>query len=212
MPKAVEGAGVKYGVTDIDGVLASSGEAVVKEVNLRWGLKLDAGKINRWTWVSETVAELTGSEEEGRRAEELWFDPEVLAMAKPVPGACEALSELTAMGWVIWAATSRRPNARLVTKEWINAYFPMIRGLYMLEDGNDERISSVEVKLAAVGMLGAKLYVDDDPRAIDHVVKSYKNTLMAALVTRGWNRQQPGFDQFRVEGWEHVVARVRGDK
>lgn len=212
MPKVVAEAGAKYGVTDIDGVLALSDEVVVNEVNSRWGLELDAGKIDRWTWVSETVAELTGSKEEGRRAEELWFDPEVLAMAKPVPGACEALSELTAMGWVIWAATSRRPNARLVTKEWINAYFPMIRGLYMLEDGNDAIISSVEVKLAAVGMLGAKLYVDDDSRAIDHVVKSYKNSLMAVLVTRGWNGQQTGFDQFRVDRWKDVVARVRGDK
>ncbi len=212
MPKVFAEAGVKYGVTDVDGVLSLSGEPVVEEVNRQWGLNLDPRDIDRWTWVSETVEKITGSRQEGIRAEELWFDPEVLARAKPVLGALEALSELTEMGWVIWAATSRRPNARLITREWINAYFPMIKGLYMLEDGNNEIISSVEVKLAAVGMLGARLYVDDDPRAIDHVVNSYKHLLIAALVNRGWNRQQTGFDQFRVDGWNDVVARVRGDK
>ena len=117
---------IKEWVTDVDGVWADLKEPVVAAVNQEWGTNLDPRDINSWMWVREQIYEQTGSAEEGERATQFWFDPDVLFLAKPVEGAVEAALGLMEKGYRPWAATSRLPNARESTIEWLRIYFPFV--------------------------------------------------------------------------------------
>ncbi|OGD09122.1 hypothetical protein A2397_01490 [Candidatus Amesbacteria bacterium RIFOXYB1_FULL_44_23] len=203
-------------LTDVDGVLADTAKPVVKEVNRRWGSQLRWQDINSWNWIGEQIEQLTKSKVEGEEATQVWFDPDILFLANPVEGAVEAAYDLMEMGYRLWAATSRLPNARESTIEWLRKYFPFLpqNRIYMRYPGVEDVVSSNDIKLAAVGMVGANLYTEDDPRAVDYVVKGWPGLgLTIAMFNRGWNQiltpEQAYLETYRVRGWKNVVARVR---
>lgn len=201
-------------VTDIDGVLADSAAPVVRKVNKMYGLDLRTQDINNWNWVGRTIEEHTGSKEEGMKAGNVWYDPEVLAESQPIAGAVEVITRLLELKWKVWAATSRYPNARESTLDWIDRYFPGIGSakVYMREAENVNLVSSAEIKLLAVGMLGASLYVEDDYLSVEYVSKNWPHGLAIAMLNRGWNKNASGYDQFRVDDWEGILQRLPGKK
>jgi 5'(3')-deoxyribonucleotidase len=204
----------RVAVTDIDGVLADSADPVVRRVNRMYGLGLEAQDIDSWNWVGKTIEERTGSKEEGLKAGNVWFNPEVLAESLPIAGAVEAITKLLDLKWKVWAATSRYPNARNSTLDWIDKYFPGIGSgrVYMREAENVNLISSAEIKLMAVGMLGASLYVEDDYLSVEYVSKNWGYGLTIAMLNRGWNKEAAGYDQLRVNDWGEILQRLPGKK
>ena len=199
---------------DIDGVLADTGIPVIKEVNREWGTSFKPDDVSDWTFTERVITKLTGDPSEGKRANAIWFDPEVLFRSPPRTGALEVLIRLEEQNWVSWSATSRLPNAREMTMEWLNMYFPDIFSgrVYMREPGNEKLISSEEIKLAAVGMLGAMLYAEDDPVSVKYVVENCPhNGLVVAMLDCGWNHGvNKKLEQLRVKDWGELGRKAKG--
>jgi len=204
----------RVALMDIDGVLADSAIPVVDEVNRRYKTNLKPGEIDHWNWVSRTISGITNSAKEGKRAECLWFDPETLAKSPPIEGSVEGVEQLINLGWKVWAATSRLANAREKTLEWIDEHFPLIGRdrVYMRYPDTENLISSAEVKLLAVGMLRASLYVEDDPASVSFVVENIGRRLLVAMPDRGWNETDSKMDKYRVKDWKEIVDKVRDRK
>lgn len=204
----------RVALMDIDGVLADSEVPVVEEVNRIYKTNLKPEDIDCWFWMSKSITSITGSIEEGKKADCVWFRPEILAKSPPIEGAVEGVKQLIDQGWEVWAATSRPANTREKTLEWIDEYFPLIGRdrVYMRYPDTEELISSAEVKLLAVGMLRASLYVDDDPSSVGFVVENISRRLMVAIPDRGWNKTNPKMDKYRVSGWKQILEKVRDRK
>jgi 5'(3')-deoxyribonucleotidase len=200
----------RVAVTDIDGVLADSAEPVVRRVNKMYGLDLQTRDIDDWNWVAKKVEDQTGSKEEGLKAGSVWFDPEVLSESLPIAGAQEAITRLLESKWKVWAATSRLPNAHDSTLDWINEFFSGIGSsrVYMRNTENMSLVTSAEIKLMAVGMLGARLYVEDDHLSVEYVSQNWGNGLVIAMLNRGWNKKADGFETFRVDDWNGVLSKA----
>jgi len=202
----------KRGVFDVDGVLADSRVPVTNEVNRKWGTNFKPSDINNRLFFEKEITELTGDPNEGKLANEVWFDPDVLFKSLPIKGALEVLTRLQQKNWENWSATARLPDAREVTKEWLKIYFPDIFGerFYMREFGNEDLINSAEIKLLAVGMLKANLLVDDDQATVKYVVRNYPfSGLCVAMLDCGSNQDvDEQTEKLRAKDWFEIGGKM----
>lgn len=118
---------------DIDGVLADQIAAVLKEIEMEYGLSYSKSDVDRahWTFQGRGVWEEIGR---------LLGDPDYVMQVPLIDGSQKAIKQLAHHD--VFVVTARKPHTEKATRRWLNAHFPSLKGYYWARTGTKHNIPS----------------------------------------------------------------------
>lgn len=196
-------------VCDCDAVKAASDVSVCRAINAG----MNAGghvwadyrpeDIKSWHFFSEDIQKKTGDGDLAKRMENYWFDGPTLLAAPVVKNARLASLFMQVLGIEEYIATSRLPHLADSTEKWVGKYFPEImRNKRLRFKAKEDKREGREFKIGQIVEVGAKAYFEDDPSAIDKVLKDgIIERGRIKMLTWPWNESRRDLDDIRVTGW-----------
>ena len=155
---------------DMDGVLAWSAVSVINKFNRMYNTKYFAWDIKGWDGITKLAEGLGEDPQIAFELETfLWYDPELLLAAPPMPGARALTRLLHESGAGFSIITSRKPNAGDITFEWFRRWMPWINHEQIFIR-RDENMSGEVFKAQTVAAREANFHVDDSPRHAQFVL------------------------------------------
>lgn len=149
--------------TDNDGVMSDTRAVVVEEFNRRFGTNHTVDEVNKWNIVTIWSQDLGMSPEEAKEVDKsLWYDPDLLINAQPVPGAVEFTRTLSEYGIIIPVISTRPPVFKPSTIEWYHHHMPWIPSDQIYLRQNSE-MSGPIFKAWMIRILGRKVFFEDVP-------------------------------------------------
>ena len=130
MLKEYEGSAEKYfdvykPATDFDGIICDLRTLAVNEFNDRCGTDYSTFDIRCFGQVIVWAKKLGMSHGEALKIEEeLWYKPDFIRKASPVEGAVDFLNWFSERGIKMPIITTRRPNLREITYNWLEEWTP----------------------------------------------------------------------------------------
>jgi len=112
---------------DHDGTVANSRGVVTEEFNIRHRTNHKVIDLCQWDTVRNWSLEIGMTKEEAEKENfDLWYKPETLFKAAPVPGAIEFLHELYMRDKNFIINSSRIPELRESTVNWYKIHAPFV--------------------------------------------------------------------------------------
>jgi hypothetical protein len=165
---------------DHDGVICDTRQHVLNFVNNALGTKYANRDIRHWhsvrDWATQSGMSMVDAED---LEEYVWFNPDFLRQAKPIPGAIEMCRWLTDHGIHLRVITSRRPNLLESTIDWYREHVSNLKlgNIHLQTTGEME--GSI-FKAFMISRLGADVYFEDVPQhALD--ILNYTNASVVLL-------------------------------
>lgn len=157
---------------DIDQVLLSSIDPVIHQVSKDFETDFSLRDFRGWNSVRDFAVQKLGWTKD--RAEEydewVWTAPEVIGLAKPMPGAQEFTKRLSQFGIEFYAITSRIPSLRKTTHEAFEEHFPWIDSS-QIKINEDQGLIGHNFKYLTVDSLGVSLHIDDSPAHCELILR-----------------------------------------
>lgn len=167
---------------DIDGVLSNSGLAVVNDFNYIFKTNRIAKEITHWNSIKCWAMDLGKSDEEAKEIEKsLWFRPEVIGKAEPVPGAYSLLRSLWKADVNMKFITSRPSNLNDVTKEFFDKHFSFIDLDNVISNPMDDLGEASKFKIKKIAEISPIYHIEDSPTQINAIIKAAKHTHVIAV-------------------------------
>lgn len=183
-------------IFDIDGVLARSNIPVAEYASKIAGGKIDPNEFNNWMYVRDTVQRITGSPELGEKANQGWYDANVLFLAPVTPWMQLTLKILHVIHRPHAVVTSRLAELKESTEEWFfENDMPWILDKGLLHIRENNHTGRKDFKEQRIRKLNPILYFEDELKS------AQKFPHAAKLVDRAWNRDEPvnGIHRIRHE-------------
>lgn len=187
---------------DIDDVLGSQNEAMLRFANERYGHNhtIDDYTVEGPYW--GYWRNIWGvCEEEGRRRIQEYHELGGLDTHEPIPQAVEAVTELDQRyGLVI--VTARERAFEKPTREWLGKHFPVtFSSVHFLGETNGQK----ETKAEVCKRLGADYLIDDYPEHCRLAVEDGVQPLLFG--SYGWNKYITDLpsEVIRVRNWAEVL-------
>lgn len=157
--------------SDMDGVLCNTRKHVVEEFNKMFGTLYTTFDIRDYHAVSRWAGVLGMGKKEAMAIEnKLWFDPNVLFRAKPLPGAVKFTRWFAERNIDLPVVTSResnikdvrKPNIEDVTIAWFRKWMPWIKEENIYMQKNQEMPGDI-FKAWMNRVLGRGIHFEDVP-------------------------------------------------
>ncbi|MBI2065902.1 hypothetical protein HYT60_00105 [Candidatus Woesebacteria bacterium] len=146
---------------DHDGVIANTRKIVTEVFNSRYGTNHTPDEVRDWLTIYRWGKDIGMSNKKAMSVdEELWYTPDIIFQAEPIPGAKEFLTTAYKRGLRIPIVSSRRPGLAQSTYDWYATHIPVVtpENIYVGLQG----IASGEIsKLWILKALGRKKHVED---------------------------------------------------
>lgn len=153
---------------DNDGVLANTRAPVVEEFNRLYGTDYKAEDIRHWQTVANWALELGMSWEEALEVDKrLWYDPDILFRAEPIPGALDFTFWFRHEGIELAIITSRPHFLEESTVEWYKKWMPWIKPENIYIQETDEMDGDI-FKIWTIKLLKIGIHFED---ALSHAEK-----------------------------------------
>ncbi len=149
--------------SDMDGVLCNTRKHVAEEFNKRFGTSYTTFDIRDYRAVSKWAVVLGMSKKEAMAIEKkLWFDPDIIFRAEPLPGAVKFTRWFAERNIALPVNTSRRPNIRDATIAWFEKWMPWIKEENVYMQKNQEMPGDI-FKAWMNRILGRGIHFEDAP-------------------------------------------------
>jgi len=194
---------------DVDEVLAQYLKGYTSFLNDTGGTQLKVSDFHTYKFW-----EVTGrSREEEVEQVYAYHETAFFRELEPVPGACEAVSELAALAGVeLHVVTSRQENITEATHDWLGRHFPGVFPRDRVHIGNHFGKEGAKVsKPEMCARIGAGVLVDDSLDYCRELAEAGTPALLFDLAGGyGWNQGPlPHELVARVTGWGDAVARIK---
>ncbi len=161
MPEKLRPFSYKCITSDFDGILCNLRKHVVRLVNLDLETKYTTGDLRSFDQIKKWYIEAGSSEEEALKKENyFWYTPEILLGTPPLPGATKFIEWIEKNKIPFSIVSTRRPEFRGVTEEWINIWMPSIDSENIYIRSNNEMTGEV-FKPFIINRLGSDLFLED---------------------------------------------------
>lgn len=153
---------------DLDQVLALSEEPVKKMFDAIFHTNYFERKLDRWealaAWAAED--EIVEYKMAVKIEQVLWVHPDVLIQAQPISEIQRYSKLVHDRGIEQTVVTSRPPNLRDNTIQWLNDHYPWIakENIYIREDQNE---SGDEFKGKTIAMIGCEVHFEDSVASVE---------------------------------------------
>ena len=161
---------------DLDGVLIDSAFPVVERANKILNTNFTVDDIYGWYFIRDEAIKIGYPEKMAEKLNfELWTDPFLLSIAKPIPGAIDFYRQVCKKSnHKIPLITVRNSGLTEVTENWVKKYLPEASDLiYMRKHDDDE---GNEFKIRTLKELEINFHFDDSSDIIGLIVKRLKKT------------------------------------
>ncbi|OGM11318.1 hypothetical protein A2W13_02635 [Candidatus Woesebacteria bacterium RBG_16_36_11] len=175
---------------DFDNVTSATHEIVVNEFNKIFGTKYLPIDVRYWNVVRDWAMEKGLNKRDAEEIEtHLWFNPDFLFKAKPIPGACELSYWLYEKGLNFPIITSRKDvyvpyhnrfnTVKEATLEWMKIYEPWVPQKDIHFQENSEMPGNY-FKAFMINKLAGGIYFED---SLDHAqtVLDYTDAIVVCL-------------------------------
>lgn len=191
---------------DCDGVLAESHRPVLNEANVQLShilgrnIELTKSDLTSWRALRQHVLDLTKSEQIASEIDNIWFDPDILRLSRPNYAALEVFNRLHQSGIEQFVVTTRLPNCRQSTLDFLNEYLPNLdwsQNLFIRDLDNPD--SGNEFKRKCLQKLNITHMFEDSPDTITYLMANLPECRFTYF-TQPWNSsdQHPDRDKLRV--------------
>jgi uncharacterized protein len=153
---------------DVDSTLHHYWEQLAQAAHRRFGIELPYEEQDSWT-----ISRLKPKQLQACIAET--HTDEVIARAKPYPGAVEAVARWKAAGHFIHVTSHRTTGAHAATERWLEAIGLPYDEVYCSYD-----------KIARCREIGIDVLIDDSPVNLERALDA---EIVAATLVHPWNRE-----------------------
>mgnify|MGYP001558754396 FL=1 len=155
---------------DHDGTIADSRTSVTNEFNKTYKTNYKVAELNHWNAVKDWCNEIGKSDDEANEIEHnLWYTPDALLKAEPIPGAIEFLRELFIRKINFTINSSRIPELRESTIAWYQKYAPFIEPENIKTGMPD--IDGLVTKVNRINAVRSAIHIEDVPEHARSVLK-----------------------------------------
>jgi len=167
--------------TDFDGVIADHKNEALKKLNLILGTSYKTSNIKTYNQIINWAIQEGWSEDDAQMLQdEIFFNPDILYKAKPIPGAIELSKWFYESGFSLPIFTSRRDKAHVKPKKfknikeatlaWIQEYLPwMPEKDIHIKEVDDEYVR--EFKPGKINKNDIKVYFEDLPVHAEEILE-----------------------------------------
>lgn len=173
---------------DVDGVLAFSQGPVVDEINRRFNLNKSPQDLDNWHAVSDWLNEVVGKEKAREIENELWFNPEIIGRAFPIPGARNLIQRLNNQGATITVITGRPSRLNEITKDFILGYYKSIREGQIIANPFDDIEEASDFKPRKIAKINPHFHIEDSVSQTRAILSLTESTRVV-MIPNGWNKK-----------------------